>query len=107
MMTNVMIGAYPDLFKAATAYAGVPFGCFAGSSEWSSQCANGQLIRTGQQWVRRVDRESICRFGENPHVVNMYSQGDLVRAAYPGYTGERPKFQFWHGTASVNHHNYT
>ena len=49
-----MIGAYPDLFKAATAYAGVPFACFAGTGEWSSQCANGQLIRTGQQWVRSI-----------------------------------------------------
>jgi acetylxylan esterase len=25
--------------------------------------------------------------------------GDLVRAAYPGYSGPRPKMQFWHGTA--------
>lgn len=25
-------------------------------------------------------------------------QGDRVRAGYPGYTGVRPKIQFWHGT---------
>lgn len=24
--------------------------------------------------------------------------GDLVRAAYPGYTGSRPRMQVWHGT---------
>jgi len=29
MMTQAMIGAYPDVFKAGAAFAGVPFGCFA------------------------------------------------------------------------------
>ncbi|MET7710673.1 PHB depolymerase family esterase [Micromonospora sp. NPDC005413] len=76
MMTNVMLGDYPDVFAAGASFAGVPFGCFAtgGSSEWNSECANGQLIKTAQQW------------------------GDLVRAAYPGYTGRRPRMQIWHGT---------
>ena len=27
MMTNVLIGSYPDVFKAGAAYAGVPFAC--------------------------------------------------------------------------------
>ncbi|MET8231781.1 PHB depolymerase family esterase [Micromonospora sp. NPDC005298] len=76
MMTNVMLGDYPDVFAAGASFAGVPFGCFAtgGSSEWNSECANGQLIKTAQQW------------------------GDLVRGAYPGYTGPRPRMQIWHGT---------
>ena len=76
MMTNVMLGLYPDVFSAGAAFAGVPFGCFATTdgSEWNSQCANGQIIRTAQQW------------------------GDLVRNAYPGYTGKRPRMQLWHGT---------
>ncbi|MEU8424166.1 PHB depolymerase family esterase [Micromonospora sp. NPDC048835] len=76
MMTNVMLGVYPDVFAAGASFAGVPFACFAtgGTSEWNSQCANGQLIRTAQQW------------------------GDLVREAYPGYTGPRPRMQIWHGT---------
>ncbi|MEO3768896.1 PHB depolymerase family esterase [Micromonospora sp. B9E7] len=76
MMTNVMLGVYPDVFAAGASFAGVPFACFAtgGSSEWNSQCANGQLIRTAQQW------------------------GDLVREAYPGYSGPRPRMQIWHGT---------
>lgn len=77
MMTNVMAGSYPDLFKAASSYSGVPFGCFAGASEWNSQCANGQLTKTAQAW------------------------GDQVRAAYPGYTGPRPKIMLWHGTADT------
>jgi poly(hydroxyalkanoate) depolymerase family esterase len=77
MMTNVLLGAYPDVFKAGAAFAGVPFGCFATTdgSGWNSTCAQGNLIKTPQQW------------------------GDLVRAAYPGYTGPRPKMQLWHGTA--------
>ncbi|GIF45728.1 poly(hydroxyalkanoate) depolymerase family esterase [Asanoa ferruginea] len=74
MMTNVLLGAYPDVFRAGAAFAGVPFGCFAGSGKWNSQCAQGQLTRTAQQW------------------------GDLVRNAYPGYTGARPRVQLWHGT---------
>ncbi|RLP93049.1 PHB depolymerase family esterase [Micromonospora sp. CV4] len=76
MMTNVMLGDYPDVFAAGASFAGVPFGCFAtgGGSEWNSECANGQLIRTPQQW------------------------GDLVREAHPGYTGRRPRMQIWHGT---------
>ncbi|MEV5437563.1 PHB depolymerase family esterase [Streptomyces sp. NPDC052682] len=76
MMTNVLLGVYPDVFAAGAAFAGVPFGCFATTdgSEWNSACANGTVIRTPQQW------------------------GDLVRGAYPGYTGPRPRMQLWHGT---------
>ncbi|GGO26635.1 extracellular catalytic domain type 1 short-chain-length polyhydroxyalkanoate depolymerase [Micromonospora parathelypteridis] len=76
MMTNVMLGDYPDVFAAGASFAGVPFSCFStgGSSEWNSECANGQLIKTPQQW------------------------GDLVRGAYPGYSGQRPRMQIWHGT---------
>jgi poly(hydroxyalkanoate) depolymerase family esterase len=76
MMTNVLLGAYPDVFKAGSSFMGVPFGCFATTdgSMWNSTCANGQLIKTAQQW------------------------GDQVRAAYPGYTGPRPRMQLFHGT---------
>ena len=76
MMTNVLLGAYPDVFRAGSAFMGVPFGCFATTdgSSWNSACANGQITRTPQAW------------------------GDLVRAAYPGYTGARPRVQLFHGT---------
>lgn len=76
MMTNVLLGNYPDVFKAGASFAGVPFGCFAttNGSEWNSECSGGQSIKTPQQW------------------------GDLVRGAYPGYTGPRPRMQIWHGT---------
>jgi acetylxylan esterase len=76
MMTNVLLGVYPDVFSAGSAFSGVPFGCFAttNGSEWNSDCANGLVTKTPQQW------------------------GDLVRNAYPGYTGRRPRMQTWHGT---------
>lgn len=74
MMTNVLLGAYPDVFAAGVAFAGVPFGCFAGPNSWNGDCANGLINRTPQEW------------------------GDLVRAAYPGYSGPRPRMQLWHGT---------
>jgi acetylxylan esterase len=76
MMTNVLLGDYPDVFKAGAAFMGVPFGCFATTdgSSWNSACAQGQLTKTPAAW------------------------GDLVRGAYPGYTGPRPRMQLWHGT---------
>ncbi|MFI6733445.1 PHB depolymerase family esterase [Nonomuraea sp. NPDC050451] len=79
MMTNVLLGDYPDVFKAGAAFAGVPFACFATTdgSMWNSACANGQVTKTPQQW------------------------GDLVRGAYPGYSGPRPRMQVWHGTADT------
>ena len=51
MMTNVMSGSYPELFKAASIYSGVPFGCFAGDNAWNSACAEGQISKTAEQWV--------------------------------------------------------
>ncbi|MBL7261747.1 extracellular catalytic domain type 1 short-chain-length polyhydroxyalkanoate depolymerase [Paractinoplanes lichenicola] len=75
MMTNVLLGDYPDVFAAGSAFMGVPFGCFATTdgSMWNSTCSSGQSIKTPQAW------------------------GDLVRAAYPGYTGRRPRMQVMHG----------
>ncbi|MEU9896717.1 PHB depolymerase family esterase [Streptomyces phaeochromogenes] len=76
MMTNVLLGDYPDVFAAGAAFSGVPFGCFATTdgSEWNSACSGGTVIHTPQEW------------------------GNLVRTAYPGYSGPRPRMQVWHGT---------
>ncbi|KAF9462435.1 acetyl xylan esterase [Collybia nuda] len=84
MMTNVLAGAYPDLFKAGAAFAGVPYGCFSGPDLWNSQCAQGSLVKTAQQW------------------------GDQVRSGYSGYTGARPKMQIWQGTldTTLNYKNF-
>ena len=80
MMTNVLLGAYPDVFKAGSAFAGVPFGCFAVNPDalrWSNACATGTVTHTPQEW------------------------GDIARAGFPGYSGPRPRFQIWHGTADT------
>jgi poly(hydroxyalkanoate) depolymerase family esterase len=86
MMTDVLLGDYPDVFKAGAAFMGVPFGCFATTdgSLWNTQCAQGQISKTPQQW------------------------GDLARGADPGYTGPRPRVQLWHGTAdtTLNYNNF-
>ena len=88
MMTNVLVGSYPDVFQAGAAFAGVPFACFAqgsvDSTGWNSSCANGGVTMTGAQW------------------------GNLVRNAYPGFSGKRPRVQLWHGTAdaTVSFHNF-
>ncbi|KAG6857703.1 hypothetical protein H0H87_004119 [Tephrocybe sp. NHM501043] len=50
MMTNVLAGAYPDLFAAGAAFAGVPYGCFAGPDLWNSACATGTITKTAQEW---------------------------------------------------------
>jgi acetylxylan esterase len=79
MMTNVLLGDYPDIFRAGSAMSGVPFGCFyTGTVDgWNSACADGDVVKTPRQW------------------------GDLVRAADPGYRGPRPRMQLWHGTADT------
>ncbi|KZT01302.1 carbohydrate esterase family 1 protein [Laetiporus sulphureus 93-53] len=81
MMTSVLAGAYPDIFSAGVVDSGVADACFWLPDEpedsWNAQCAEGELILTGEEWAQRV-----------------YN-------AYPGYTGARPKMQVWHGTADT------
>jgi poly(hydroxyalkanoate) depolymerase family esterase len=86
MMTNVLLGDYPDVVKAGAAYMGVPFGCFfTGTVDgWNTACAQGQVSMTPQAW------------------------GNMARNADPGYTGPRPRMQLWHGTAdtTLNYNNF-
>jgi acetylxylan esterase len=87
MMTEALLGVYPDMFKAGAEFSGVPDGCWAvsysASNQWSGPCASGQVTKTAQQW------------------------GDLVRAQFPGYSGVRPRVQLWHGTSdmTINYNN--
>ncbi|CAA9960096.1 hypothetical protein P3342_005510 [Pyrenophora teres f. teres] len=77
MMTNVLAATYPDLFKAAIVYNGVPAGCFVSSSggvaAWNSTCAQGLSIATPQAW------------------------GKVVFDMYPNFSGSRTKMQVYHG----------
>jgi acetylxylan esterase len=79
MMTNVLAATYPDLFKAGSAYAGVPAGCFYTGTVagWNSSCANGQSTTSQSAWAQTA--------------LDMY----------PGYNGARPKMQIWHGAADT------
>ena len=87
MMTQALLAVYPDIFKAGSARAGVPAGCWAveysESSRWSGPCGSGMVCKTAQEW------------------------GDIARAMYSEYKGPRPKVQLFHGTMDtvVNYKN--
>jgi len=88
MMTQVLLGTYPDIFRAGSAFAGVPFACFAEPNSppdtWSDPCADGNVTHTPQEW------------------------GNIVRRAFPTFQGERPKVQITHGTIdeTLNYQNF-
>lgn len=81
MMTELLLGLYPDIFKAGSSFAGMPGGCHgpndnsSNATGYNGTCAGGTVNYTAQQW------------------------GDLIRAMYPGYTGHRPRLQLVHGSA--------
>jgi poly(hydroxyalkanoate) depolymerase family esterase len=81
MMTQALLALYPDVFKAGAEFAGVPAGCWAvGASAdgtWSGPCAGGSVSRSAAEW------------------------GELVRRMNPGYGGQRPRVQLWHGDADT------
>ena len=87
IMTEALLGVYPDVFMAGVSLMGVPCGCWAqnyndvtgtgGTAQWSGPCAGGNVVKTGAQW------------------------GDLVKSYFPGYTSHRPRLQHWHGTADT------
>jgi poly(hydroxyalkanoate) depolymerase family esterase len=72
-MAATMAAVYPDVFAAAAIMAGGPHGCAKSSNE-AFMCMNPGVNRTPAAW------------------------GDLVRNAFPGYTGPRPRISIWHGT---------
>src|SRR6187399_1770020 len=81
IMTEALLGVYPDVFMAGVSLMGVPCGCWAedyndvvgnpsnGTGQWSGPCAGGNVVKTGQEW------------------------GDLVRSSFAGYSGHRPRLQ--------------
>jgi poly(hydroxyalkanoate) depolymerase family esterase len=81
MMTQAMAALYPDVFRAASARAGVPAGCWAdgydSSQQWSNNCAGGNTKKSAQQW------------------------GDLVRMMNPSYMGHRPRMQLFQGESDT------
>ncbi len=82
MMTELLLGLYPDLFKGGSAMAGMPAGC-RGDNEngngggYSNACAGGNVDRTPEEW------------------------GQVVESLSPGYDGLRPRVQLFHGDADT------
>lgn len=81
MEANVLAATYPDVFKAAISYSGVPAACFKGASGSTpsspdQSCAQGQVAArtSAEQWAA------------------------LARACDAGYTGSYPRMQIVHGT---------
>ena len=82
MMTELLLALYPDIFKAGSAFAGMPAGCRGANesttgSGYSGACAGGTVTHTGAQW------------------------GNIVSMMDPGYTGHRPRVQLFHGSADT------
>lgn len=76
--TNVMLAAYPDVFSAGAVFFGMAYGCADTEEEYfevspTAPCPGQTNTLTPREW------------------------GDKIRDAYPGYTGERPRVQIWHG----------
>lgn len=78
MMTELLLGLYPDVFKGGSAMAGMPAGC-RGDNEngdgggYSGACAGGNVDRTPEEW------------------------GAIVDSLSPGFLGLRPRVQLFHG----------
>ncbi|SCF46464.1 extracellular catalytic domain type 1 short-chain-length polyhydroxyalkanoate depolymerase [Micromonospora mirobrigensis] len=75
-MSAVMLATYPDVFAAGSVIAGLPYRC-ATSTTSAYSCMNPGVDKSPTAW------------------------GDLVRGAYPGYAGPRPRVAIWHGTSDT------
>ncbi|MET8122263.1 PHB depolymerase family esterase [Micromonospora sp. NPDC005189] len=73
-MSAVMLATYPDVFAAGSIIAGIPYRC-ATSMVNAFSCMSPGSDKTPAAW------------------------GDLVRGAYSGYSGPRPRVAIWHGTS--------
>ncbi|KAI1157603.1 carbohydrate esterase family 1 protein [Nemania serpens] len=82
MESNVLAATYPDIFKAAVSYSGVPAGCWLGA-------ASSTPLATDQS----------CPLGSKASTYSAKQWTDLVKQAYPSYTGSYPKMMIVHGTA--------
>lgn len=80
MMTQLLLGLYPDVFQGGSAMAGMPAGC-RGANEngdgggYSGACAGGNVDLAPEEW------------------------GAIVDSLSPDYAGLRPRVQLFHGDA--------
>lgn len=102
MMTNVLVGSYPDVFAAGSAFAAVAMGCFADGLWWNnaSSSFSSSPSPSNDSTSPLVDHwNEACAAGNVRHTPAEWAS--FVRAAYPAYPvrGWRPKVQVFHGTA--------
>ncbi|MBF5043568.1 PHB depolymerase family esterase [Aggregicoccus sp. 17bor-14] len=73
-MAAAMLATYPDVFAAGAINAGGPYGCATNLAE-ATACMSPGVTKSPAAW------------------------GELVRSAYPSFTGPRPRVTLWHGSA--------
>ncbi|MGW7518467.1 extracellular catalytic domain type 1 short-chain-length polyhydroxyalkanoate depolymerase [Streptomyces sp. NPDC054796] len=76
--TNVMLAAYPEVFKAGAVFFGMAYGCADNEDDY-------------------FDTGSLAPCPGRFNTLDPEEWGDKIRSAYPGYTGPRPRVQIWHG----------
>ncbi|KAI1175164.1 alpha/beta-hydrolase [Nemania sp. FL0916] len=82
MEANVLAATYPDIFRAAISYSGVPAGCWLGAQSSTPFAA-----------------DQSCPLGSKASTYSASQWASLVKQAYPGYSGGYPKMMIVHGTA--------
>jgi feruloyl esterase len=75
-MSAVMLATYPDVFAGGSVIAGLPYRCATSLSQ-ASTCQYAPPNNSPAQW------------------------GALVRNAYPGYSGSRPRVAIWQGQSDT------
>lgn len=76
LMTTVMMATYPDVFAGGAVMSGGPYQCATSLTD-ANTCQMGHVSHTPQQW------------------------GDLVRNAFPGYSGPYPRLISFHGSTDA------
>ena len=87
IMTEALLGVYPDVFMAGVSLMGVPCGCWA---QGYNDVTGAGAPRSGAAPARVATSPRPGRSGETWFV-----------RYFPGYTGHRPRLQHWHGTADT------
>ncbi|KAF2106400.1 feruloyl esterase B [Lophiotrema nucula] len=84
MESNVLAATYPDVFKGAASYSGVPAACWAGAP-----------------YSTPLSSDTTCPLGQKASKYSQQQWVDLAKGCDPGYNGTYPKMLIVHGTADT------
>lgn len=84
MESNVLAATYPDVFKGAASYSGVPAACWAGSPMSTP-----------------MSSDLTCPLGQKASTYTAQQWADLAKGCYASYNGTYPKMMIVHGTADT------